>query len=198
MPFYYRMEWAIPLQNLDIQKIQLHPPIHGYKLISPIGYSDADVHFNTLCILLPSLPIKSYDPTSGRLQVSLQGCAHANKLLGLQDLLIQTLSTQQRAWFPGDKQLGKDEIKQGFQPFVDRSAIHLYCPTSTTAAANEIHSYSDKQWVYDIMSPTLFTIGKEVRLAIKFQGLSFHQHHLTKMWTGKFRLQHRIVAIMTS
>lgn len=198
MLFTCRMEWAVPLQNLDIQKIQINPPIHGYKLISPIGYSDTDIHFNTLCILLPPLPVKSYDPSSGRLQISLQGCGYSNKLLGLQELLIQTLLTQQRAWFSGDKQITKDEIKHGFQPFVDRNTIHLYCPTSTTAAANEIHSYSGKKWVYDIISPALFTIGKEVRLAIKFQGLSFHQHHITKMWTGKFRLQHRIIAIMTS
>lgn len=192
-----RMEWAIPLQNLDIQNIQINPPMQGYKLVSALGYSDTDVSFNTLCILLPLLPVKSYETASGRLQISLQGSMITNKLLAFQDLLIQTLLTNQARWFPGERVFSKDEIKQGFQPFVDKTSLHLYCPTSTTTSTNEIHSYSEKKWTNDVISPSLFTVGKQLRLAIKFQGLSFHQHPVTKMWTGKFRLQHRIVAVMT-
>jgi hypothetical protein len=191
------MEWAIPLQNLDIQNIQINTPVQGYKLVSALGYSDTDVNFNTLCILLPLLPVKSYEAASGRLQISLQGSMITNKLLAFQDLLIQTLLANQARWFPGEKVFSKDEIKQGFQPFVDKTSLHLYCPTSTTTSTNEIHSYSEKKWTNDIISPNLFTVGKQLRLAIKFQGLSFHQHPVTKMWTGKFRLQHRIVAVMT-
>jgi hypothetical protein len=191
------MEWAIPLQILEIQKIQIGSPVQGYKYISPMGYSDGDVNFNTLCIILPMMTVKSYDAATGRLQMSIQG-ANAAKLIAFQELFINTVVAQQRTWFPNAKACDKDAMKEGFQPFVDRGILHLYCPSSAVGGSNAIHTYRAKTWTNGIVSPTIFVPGKPLRLAIKIQGLSFHQHAITNMWTGKFRLQHRILAIMTA
>ena len=192
------MEWTIPLQSFDTSKILVGAPSRGSKLISSLAYSDGDAAFTSVAILLPLLPIKSYDATSGRLQVSLQGTGVAAKLQAFQDMLINNVYTNQRIWFPGEKASEKDDIRQGFQPFIEHGVLHLYCPSSAAGISNEIHNYVDKKWSRGVISPSIFTTGKIVRLAIKIQGLSFHQHSLSRAWTGKFRLQHRILAIMTS
>lgn len=190
------MEWTIPLQNLDITKINIGGPTQGSKLISPLGYSDGDATFNSLCILLPNLPVKSYDASSGRLQISIQGTTIAAKLQAFQELLINSISANQKIWFPKERPSDKEDIRHGFQPFVDNGAIHLYCPSSSVGILNEIYTYTGKTWSRGAISPTIFSSGKNIRLAIKIQGLSFHQHPITMAWTGKFRLQHRISAIM--
>jgi hypothetical protein len=110
-------------------------------------------------------------------------------------MLINTVNTNQRTWFPAVKVSEKDDIRQGFQPFVEHGVLHLYCPLG---ASNDIHMYSGKMWMRGSISPSIFTPGKNIRLAIKIQGLSFHQHPLSRTWTGKFRLQHRILAVMTA
>jgi hypothetical protein len=192
------MEWTIPLQNLDTSKINIGAPTQGSKLISILGYSDEDATFNSLSILLPILPVKSYDATTGKLQISLQGGAIAAKLLSFQEMLINSVCANQRTWFPSARPSDKEDIKHGFQPFVEGGCIHLYCPSSSTGISNEIHTYSAKAWSRGAISPSIFSAGKNLRLAIKIQGLSFHQHPMSKAWTGKFRLQHRISAIMAT
>lgn len=189
------MEWAIPIQNLNIPKINIGVPTLGTKLISPISYITDDIHFNSLNIMLPMLQIKSYDNASGRLQVSLQGISAA-KLNQIQDNIIQMVTANQRAWFPSDKVSDKEDIRYGFQPFVEHGCLHLYCPSSSVGISNEIHTYSGKAWNKGVVSPTLFIPGKSMRLVVKIQGLSYQQNPMTKIWTGKFRLQHRIVAIL--
>ena len=192
------MEWTIPLQSFETSKIVVGSPSRGTKLISPLSYSDGETTFTSVAILLPMLPIKSYDATSGRLQIALQGAGVAKKLQEFQEMLINSVYTNQRTWFPGDRASEKDDIRQGFQPFVEHGALHLYCPTSAGGVSNEIHNYVEGKWSRGVISPAIFATGKMIRLAIKIQGLSFHQHPLSKAWTGKFRLQHRILAIMTS
>jgi hypothetical protein len=192
------MEWAIPLQNFDVSKTHITAPTRGSKIISPVSYLDGDVKFNALTILLPMLAVKNYDAATGRLQVSLQGTGVATRLQEFQEMLIQSVYANQRVWFPGERVVDKENIRLGFQPFVEKSSIHLYCPSSPAGPPNEIYTYAKKEWVRGTISPSLLAAGKSVRLAIKFQGVSYHQHPLSKAWTGKFRLQHRIVAVITN
>ena len=189
------MEWTIPLQNLDVSNIKISKPCYGSKLISPIQYSDGNVVLNNLAILLPVLPIRSYDAASGRLQISLQGNSVLGRLQQFQEMLINMVFLNQAAWFPGERVTEKEDIRHGFQPFVEHGLLNLYCPCS---APNEIHNYTGKGWARSTLHPSIFTVGRTIRLAIKFQGISFHQHPLSKTWTGKFRLQHRILAIMAN
>ena len=191
----YSMDWVIPLQNLDISKINIKPPIQGTKLISSFNYSD-DVNFTCLYILLPSLPVKSYDAATGKLQIHLQNTANTGKLNTFQDMLINIVHANQDAWFPSVKNLNKDELKRGFQPLIENGSIQLYCPSSSTMISNEISTYSGNTWSRGTVSTSIFSPGKVLRFLIKIQGLSFHQHQVSGMWSGKFRLQHRISAIL--
>jgi len=195
------MEWTIPIQHFDIGKTIVHSPTRASKLLSCLSYEDGHVQLHTLSILLPLLLVKAYDSSTGRLQISLEGDQAKMTMLKLQqfqDMVIQSVSVNQKRWFPGEKASDKEDIRRGFQPFVEHGTLHLYCPPSTSSIVNEIHTYSDKTWNKGAVSPSLFITGKSIRLAIKIQGLSFHQHPLTKAWTGKFRLQHRITAILTT
>ena len=192
------MEWTIPLQNLDITKIKVGKPSQGSKLISPLSYADDNIVFNALTILLPLLPIKSYDAATGRLQILLQGPNVLQKLQQIQEMLINIVYTNQSMWFPNDKSSDKDTIRHGFQPFIEHGILNLFCPCSTVGMPNEIYNYTGKSWERNSLSPSIFMTGKNIRLTIKFQGISFHQHALSKAWTGKFRLQHRIIAIITN
>jgi len=38
--------------------------------------------------------------------------------------------------------------------------------------------------------------GNKIRAVIRLHGISFHILHPTEQWSGKFRLQHRILAIL--
>jgi hypothetical protein len=189
------MEWTIPLHNLDISKISIAKPSQGSKLISPISYTEDPASFYTLSILLPLLPVKSYDASSGRLQISLQGQNVLSKLQQFQEMIISTVHANQATWFVGEKISDKEDIRHGFQPFIEHGLLNVYCPCLTP---NEIYNYTGKQWTRGALQPSMFSTGRLMRLAIKFQGVSFHQHPISRIWTGKFRLQHRIMAIMTN
>jgi hypothetical protein len=190
------MEWAIPIQSWEIPKIVIGSPnLSSTKLISPFSYVDGDANFNVMNILLPALAIKSYDNATGRLQISLQGMC-TTKMNQFQDMIINTVTSNQHTWFPSEKPSDKDDIRYGFQPFVEHGCLHLYCPSSSTGVSNEINIYSNKLWSRGAVSSSLFVAGKSIRLAIKIQGLSYQLNPITKIWTGKFRLQHRILAIL--
>jgi len=43
--------------------------------------------------------------------------------------------------------------------------------------------------------PTFLQPGDLVRVALRIQGLSFHTHPTFGTWSGRFRLQHKIMAL---
>jgi hypothetical protein len=192
------MEWAIPIQTFTPNHVRLgsfHPTV---KHIIPLSYQEGPYTFTSLNILLPTVHVKSYEPATGRLVLSLQANhSTQQKLQQFQELLITSVTRNQKQWFPGEAEKGAREIRDGFQPFLDGNALHLYCPIHS-AAHNEIQYYSGGVgWTRGTPPPGLggFAVGAPIRLALRIYGISFHQHPLTKAWTGRFRLQHRIVAM---
>jgi len=197
------MEWAIPIQTFEPASIRLGSIGRGTKPIAPISYHSAEVDatFMSLSLLLPVVTIRSYDAATSRLQISLEGgsataTATASKLQALQTILLKKILTQQSGWFPPDRTRTAEELRAGFQPMIENGSLTLYCPSITAGAMNDMQVYSGGAWTRGISSPTMLTPGKQIRLAIKIQGVSFHQHPVSGAWTGKFRLQHRILAIM--
>jgi hypothetical protein len=192
------MEWTIPIQNLDISKVKIAGPNRVQKPMAALSYTDNDLQFSSLSLLLPMLPVKAYDAESGRLSLSLHGSQTVlNKLSALQTLMINTTQSNYRGWFSGERDRSHDELVAGFQPLVSHGCIHLYCPQSTLGSFNEIQIYSGGAWTRGAISSGLFSAGKQVRVAIRLQGISFHQHHISRVWTGKSRVQHRILTIFT-
>ena len=214
------MELTIPLQIFETGKVRLGMPYRSSKLMAPLAYSDSDLQFHSISLLLPLLTVKSYDPVTGRLAVSFQGAAAAaTKLQSLQDMLLSAVYNQQRSWFPGEGGKSIEELRAGFQPMLEHGVLYLYCPAATqsthidikvykgggastsdtgaggTAAGGTAAGGTAAGWLTGSLSSSVLSPGTPVRLALKLQGISFHQHPITGMWTGKFRIQHRILAI---
>lgn len=201
------MEWVIPIQTFEPPKVRIGQIAGGYKRLVPISYSDGEIAFNGISLLLPPLPVKSYDAASGRLTLSLSGQAvTAAKLQTLQDSILVAVRNMQAAWFPGEKIRGIEEIRGGFQPLIEGGVLHLYCPCAqSTVVANDISIYDSggcgagvpATWSHTKPTAKLFAVGRILRLAIKLHSLSFHQHTGNSMWTGRFRFQHRLLAVMS-
>ena len=189
------MEWTIPIQTLDTSKVCISNLTKGQKPMAAFSYTDGELQFHSLSVLLPSLIVKSYDTETGKLALSLSGHqAVLNKLTDLQKIILDTTKANYRSWFSGESERSYHDIVSAFQHIVSNGAVHLYCPLVNTGSFNEIQVYSGGSWSRGCSS-NLFTPGKQLRIAVRFQGISFHQHHITKVWTGKSRVQHRILAM---
>jgi hypothetical protein len=193
MHYYDQMEWLIPIQTFQVDNVQLGSITYGNKPIIPFAYKDGDMHFNSLSFLLPMLPIKSYDATTGRLVLSMQGIPALNKLSTFQELLLSTVAANQQGWFPGSTRK-QQEIRSGYQPMILHSELHLYCPMMETGST--IPFCVDGEWSKSGIQHERLQSGAKVRVALRIQGLSFHIHTASNQWTGKFRIQHKIIAIL--
>lgn len=194
------MEWAIPLQKLEVGKVNIGNIINGAKPLVPLSYIDGQIQFPTLTLILPSLNIKSYEEKSGKLDISLRENSHVNhKLQALQNTLFTVVFSHQRIWFPNqNKEL--TELQRLFQPLLDSDILHLYCPIldekkNTNEKIQIFRNEQGKIKHYEGMKENLLKPGDTVRVALRIQGLSFHNNPVTNQWSGKFRLQHRILAL---
>jgi len=190
------MEWTIPVQTLDNSKVRISGLHKSQKPMAALSYVDGELQIPALSILLPSLTIKSYDAETGRLALSLQGTQGIlTKLSALQNLMLNTTYSSYRTWFPGERERTYEDIASCFQPLIHNNCLYLYCPLSTSGSFNEIQIYSGGQWSRGTIPSAILGSGKQVRIAVRLQGISFHQHPITKALTGKSRVQHRILAI---
>jgi hypothetical protein len=147
-------------------------------------------------VLLPSLPVKSYDSETGKLVLSLLGHPQIlAKFVALQTRMLQTIHSNYSTWFPAERQRSLEELSTCFQPLIQNNCIHLYCPLITVGSFNEISVYSGGAWSKGVIPAALLAPGKSIRAAIRLQSISFHQHPLTKALTGRFRIQHRILTL---
>ena len=202
------MEWAIPIQAFDPKHVGIGSFQGASKQLVPLSYQDGHYRFSSLNLLLPTLSIKSYDSSTGRLVLSMGGNTMTQtKLAHFQELLFNNITRLQEQWFPNEPRKELRDVRKGFQPFLDATSLYLYCPVAghSGLAAHDIHYYSKGAWTQGVpdtggnpeVISAFFEVGKPIRIAIRIYGLSFHQHPITSMWTGKFRLQHKVLAIYT-
>lgn len=191
---YIDMEWLIPTQTLQVTNIQLGSLIETSKPLVPLAYKDNDVRFSSLSLLLPSLSIKSYDKTTGQLVLLLADSPPTlSKLTTIQDMFVSAVALNHKAWFPSRK--GPIDIKAGFQPMIRGSEIHLYCPTQSDIMQS-VPFFCDGEWSATGIQKDLLEAGRRVRIAIRIQGISFLLHQNSDMWSGKYRVQHKILGIL--
>ena len=190
------MEWAIPLQKLEVGKIQIGDIQHTDKAIVSLAYFDGQNTFPNLNIVLPCLKVKEFEPKTGKLLLALQEKSHhETKLIALQTTLLNAVFIQQRMWFQSQT-YSYETLSQQFKPIVEASTLHLYFPIfSTNGDKNSIKIYKAGKW-YTKFEPGLLEANDSVRIMFRIQGLCFHKHQYNNEWSGKFRLQHRIYAIL--
>jgi hypothetical protein len=199
------MEWCIPIQTFQVEHVQLGSLTRCMKPILPLAYKDSDLQFPALSILLPSLPVKSYDSITGRLVLSLSAATDPvatqtlSKLQMLQDMVLNAVSLNYRSWFPGVARKAQ-ELRQGFQPMILNQELHLYCPIYETMA-QPIPLYLGGSWVSGKPKPGSLKAGMRVRIAFRLYGISFHiggPSGRKQEWSGKFRLQHKIIGVLVA
>jgi len=191
------MEWTIPAQTFVTGNVQIGAPSKSQKPTATLSYKDEEVNLPCFSTLLPPLPIKSYDSETGKLVLSLTTVpAILTKFIALQTRILQTIQANYSTWFPSERQRSMDETAASFQPLIQNNSINLYCPMVTTGSFNEISVWSGAAWSKGVIPPGLLVPGKLVRAAIRLQSISFHQHPVTKALTGRFRIQHRILALI--
>lgn len=185
------MEWTIPIQKLEVSKIQFGPLQRSFKPLTPLSYTDGPIVFQNLNLLLPPLQVKEYDSSTGKLILSLADSpGTAAKLFALQDSLLNAVYTNQKLWFQEGVRT-RDQIQNYFQSFVENTSLHLYCPLSTQEKRHSISIWKDNQWK-KFESTGLFAKGDSLRVAMRLQGISYQMNPTTNAWTGRFRVQHKI------
>lgn len=188
------MEWSIPIQKLEVAKVSAGPLQKTIKPLTPLAYNDGPFVMQHLNILLPPLPIKEYDATTGKLILNLSEHPQtASKLLALQETLLSTVFNNQRMWF-NDSNRPKEQIQALFQPFLESNLLHLYCPLQTTEKKHFLYLWNDGAWGR-LTSPNSLQKGHMIRVGLRMQGISYQMNPHTNTWTGRFRVQHRIICI---
>lgn len=207
------MEWCIPLQKLEVGKVHLGPlysqqqitigrPPRDKKPVAPLGYVDGQVVLPALNILLPLLTVQSYNAQTGRLEVAIENSFSIGKLQALQQTLLNAITVYQQGWF-GSTTFSHDEIIHSFQPMIENNILHLYCPVIARPVntADEQYKYTGnltRIWVnnewQDGLLPGVLKSGQRIRIALQIQGISLQLQN--DHWTGRSRLQHRILGIL--
>ena len=163
------MEWTIPLEILDCAKIKLAPIKPGPKPLAPFSYEDFETkaRFPFLNLLLPALPIKSYEAATGRLVLGLESAPAA----------LETLTKLQDIALISGSALGLN--RNGFQSMIDKLNLVLYYPSMSSVCG---------------IDSSQLVPGSFLRLVLRIIGISYHLIPDTVPFTysGKFRLQHRI------
>ena len=193
------MEWTVPLQKLEVAKVRIgNLSSYNKKLFSPLAYTDGQIVMPNLTILLPHMVVDSFDSKTGMLNLRIDAAWVINKLQALQTSLINTIGTNQTLWF-GSACFDVQEIYKRFQPMIDSNLLHLYCPIippeKRNPAARTVKILKNKTWYHD-MQPGLLASGQKVRVALQFQGLSFQSGFHDNFWTGRTRIQHRVLGIL--
>lgn len=191
------MEWTIPIQKLEVSKIQVQQLQKNMKPLTPLSYADGPIVFQNLNLLLPPLTVNEYDSSTGRLILSLSDSQQtAAKLLALQESLLLSVYTNQRTWFPESNRT-RDQIQKLFQPFVENTSLHLYCPLQVQEKRHTISLWKDGEWKR-LSLPGMIQKGDSIRVALRLQGISYQLDATTGVWTGRFRVQHKISCIYSA
>jgi hypothetical protein len=193
------MEWCVPLQKLEVTKIVLGNlqtrPHREMKPIAPLGYIDGAMVMPVFTVLLPHLVVDSYNSADGRLELLLDSQQSIGKLTSIQTGLITSITNSQHSWF-GTRKYSQAEISDLFQPMIDGNKLHLYCPSTLVEkrkGSGVIKVWKEGNWIEGVR-PGLFVPGQKVRVALQIQGISL-QLTGDSLWTGRSRLQHRILGI---
>jgi len=181
------MEWSIPLQKLEVGKVQIGEIQHNEKSLVPLAYFDGKNVFSNLNILLPKLNVQEFNENTGKLVLTLK--EHEAKLNALQNILLSAIYIQQRVWFP-EIFYNNEILNTLFKPIVHNGLLNLFYPVQYNS---DIHIYKDGVW-HNNYVPGLIKENDSLRIMFRIQGISFHKYN--NIWSGKFRLQHRIYAVL--
>jgi hypothetical protein len=128
------------------------------------------------------------------------------KMATLQETLINSITYNQLSWFK--TKYTYDAILAGFGPIYQKNTLILHCPVLQSTRGVPI--YKDGAWKQ--LEDSELVPGTRIRIAVKINGISFLQKSnyaapVTNLladnplveesqWSGKSRIQHRILGII--
>jgi hypothetical protein len=190
-------EMFLPLQALEVRSIHITEPkmvkntYSAERPVSNLSYKTSTFSLPFLSVLTPFVKVYSWDSTTGRLDLEVeQTSVTESKLFALQDTIIDLLA-ENIGWFPCFKT--KEDIKMNFQYILFGSifTIYLHGPNPEKKQTGRVWIWKDNAWQKGASS-VIFKKGQQLRVALRFQGVS-----LIKTANGKnrFRLQHQTISI---
>ena len=189
------MDLVIPLHTFDPNKVILDSKNVDAKSIVSFSYKDGTLGLQNMTLMLPITHVISYQPTTGKLILDMkENYPLLQKLRTFQDILISFVENNQGTFFK--QSLSYDQIESQFQKLVNQSVIILYCPSSEITNIGIkpiIPIYKNSAWNPTLLSTDIMS-GSNIRIIFKLVGISF-QLDASKAWTGKFRIQHKIVSV---
>jgi hypothetical protein len=211
---FYRMEWQLPVQKLEVGSIYIASPWlreskHDIKSnpMSALSYIGAQFRLPSLSILFPPLPIVEYVPSSGRLVIDISETNLAcTKLAAFQETILQSILCHQLAWFGTEYTI--EEIRSKYTPIYKDNRLILHCPLTTYSGSHGPRVYAGGVWDTDYSQ---LKSGARIRVAVKLHGISYlynknnHVNLLAEVpegvdtratWNGKTRIQHKILGIL--
>jgi len=197
--------WAeifLPLQAIELSSIQLNEPtkltgpgVPSYAIHRPIAtlsYSTTQFRMPIFSILTPFLKIHSWDSSSGKLELSIDSDPTIlTKCTLIQDHILGLLFGKPHWFMPYTK--SKDELRANFQSLIQeqRLVLYLHGPNLEKKQTGRVWIWKEGGWQKGA-SPTSFTKGQSIRVALRLQGICFLQTVTKKM---RYRIQHQIVTI---
>ena len=162
--------------------------------LAPLSYFSPQFRMPSLSVLFPPLPIIEYVPQNGRLVLDIAETHLACIKLGtLQETLIAAIAFHQTAWFKTDYTI--QQIRAGFQPLLVGTHLIFHCPPGRASSLQCGAGASTAE-----ENTADLRVGSRIRVAVKIHGLSFLNRADVSGsdagWTGRCRLQHRIVGII--
>jgi hypothetical protein len=196
------MEWQLPIQKVEIGNINIGSPwarlSHGdgaQKPMAPLSYFGTQFRLPFVSLVFPPLPVIEYNSVTGKLVLDMFESSLASiKLNTLQDTIVNAIAYHQAGWFKSE--FSKEEIVRGFQPIIQDNHLHLHCPSSSEHMRS-IPIFKDGVWKK--FSADDLKLGTRIRVAVKIHGISFLNRNDGDMkWSGKCRLQHRILGFIAT
>ena len=200
------MEWQLPIQKVEIGNINIGSPwarlSHGegaQKPMAPLSYFGTQFRLPFVSLIFPPLPVIEYNASTGKLVLDMFESSLASiKLNTLQDTIVNAISYHQAGWFKSE--FSKDDIVRGFQPIIQDNHLHLHCPSSASPSGASLSSgisiFKDGEWKK--LSADDLKLGTRVRVAVKIHGISYLNRNDGDKWSGKCRLQHRILGFIAT
>lgn len=199
------IEAFLPLQALEIGCIEIQEP----KLVSSphlsttvysterpiacLSYKTETFRMPCLSILTPFCKVKSWDSMTGKLDLEVEEDSLTSiKFAALQQQIFSLLEENPQ-WFSLSGAKLKQDLMNNVQQLFQENilTVYLHGINLEKKQMGRAWIWKNNIWQKGVVSST-FQKGKEVRLALRFQGISFL--HNKDTYKIKYRIQHQVIA----